>query len=317
MRDSELEVMERLLRSHPKLKDATLVDPDEDPPDAIATCEAGRYGFELTDIFSVGGSNSRGSEYLQFNRQWQELKKHLVSVLQHRHANLDQCDIYLRLNGQSENSFAVENLPRPTEYEKFAVQLLRAIFAHRPAFNTHSDQATDVAIPNSPEFGLLRLHATRIEIIWRPGSFSDVNVAADVHLPAVDGGYLNTGTEKLEAAILRKGTPSREQRSRIKAADVREMYLVLGGQRTGMLPHLQAQTRAGLERDMSFVRYPFEQSIFDAIILFDDFNDKTEVFCTRCLSARQKENRVGTGPLDFFSLGMFNIPHVCAALAPH
>ena len=316
MRDAERDVVERLIRSHPALRDGTVVDPAADPPDAIIACDSGRLGFELTEIFSVGSSNSRGSEYLQFDRHWQALKARIVNVLQHQHPNLDQCDIYLRLDRQVPgNSLDLENLPPGNVHETFAVQLGRAVLARRPTFNARADRAVDVPIPGGSDFATLRQYATRIEIVWRPDSFSELNVAAGIHLPAVEAGYLHTGTEKLEAAILRKSNFSKEQRKRIAAAAIAELYLVLGGRQTGLLPHLQAETRAGLERDLAFVRYPFEHSVYDGIILFDDFNDKLEVFCTRCLSARQKERRVGVGPLDFFRPGMFDMPHACPSLA--
>ena len=314
MRDAEREVVERLIRSHPALRDGTVIDPAADPPDAIISCDSGRLGFELTEIFTVGGSNVRGSEYLQFDRQWQALKACIITRLQHQHANLDQCEIYLRLDRQvADNSLDVANLPPPNAHEAFAVQLGRAVVARRPPFNARADRTIDIPIPQEQAFDLLRRYATRIEIVWRPDSFAELGVA--VHLPAVEGGYLHTGTEKLEAAILRKANFSAEQRKRIEAAAVAELYLVLGGRQTGLLPHLQADTRAGLERDLAFIRYPFERSEFHGIILFDDFNDKLEVFCTRCLSARQKERRVGVGPLNFFTPGMFDVPHACPTLA--
>jgi hypothetical protein len=93
-----------------------IAEPEKDPPEAIVICDGIRYGFELTDIFSVGDTNAGGSEYLQFSRRWRELKKELIEILEHRHANLDQCDIYLRLDRQSENPFDLANLPTLKEY---------------------------------------------------------------------------------------------------------------------------------------------------------------------------------------------------------
>lgn len=34
----------------------------------------GRLGLELTDIFSVGATNQRGSLYLQFERRWRDIR---------------------------------------------------------------------------------------------------------------------------------------------------------------------------------------------------------------------------------------------------
>jgi hypothetical protein len=317
MRDTERAVINRLMKMHPALHDASVFESHSDPPDAIVVSGSGRLGFELTDVFSVGDTNSGGSEFLQFNQRWTALKQEIVNVLQHKHANLDQCDVYLRLSVQSPNSLDLVNLPRPMEYRQFAIQLIRAIFANEVPFNSDADRAIEVSVPRHDDYALLRKFAKRIEIIWRPASFGEVNVAADVHLPAVEGGYLHTGTQKLETAILRKGNPSREQRKRIDAADVRELYLVLGGQQTGLLPHLQGQTRAGLERDLSFVRYRFETSVFHGLVLFDDFGDRLEVFCSLCLLAIQKSQRVGVGPLDFYTPGMFEVPHACPVLARH
>ena len=169
--------------------------------------------------------------------------------------------------------------------------------------------------PEDATFATLRRYARRVEIVWRP-EFTNLNVAIDVHLPAVEAGVLGTDTSSLERAILRKTALTDEQRKRIAEANVDELYLVLGGQQTGMLPHLQVLTREGLQGALAFVRHPYEQSIFDGIVLFDDFNNCVEVFCTKCLSAVQKYNRVGVGVLDFYNAGMLVIPHACPRLAP-
>ena len=308
--------MERLVRLHPELAGVSVDAPADDPPDAIISPGGARLGFELTDIFSVGHVNDRGSAFLQFEAQWIALKRVILDTLSHQHPNLDQCDIYLRLDRQSSDEFDLANLPRPGDYQTFARQLLRAILRGRPEpFNRHSDATTHIELPDTPEFGVLHRYTRRAEIVWRP-EFTRLNIAVDVHLPAVEAGALNTDTASLETAILRKTTLTAEQQRRIQAAAMNEYYLVLGGQQSGRLPHLQADSRAGLQDALVFVRHPFERSIFDGIVLFDDLNDRVEVFCTKCLSASQKYNRLGVGFLSFYNAEMFVLPHACPRLAP-
>ena len=316
MRDSERQVLERLTGLHPQLAGAVIDAPANDPPDAIISVAGARLGLELTDIFSVGQVNDRGSAFLQFEAQWLALKRVILDTLSQQHPNLDQCDIYLRLDRQSSDEFDLRNLPKPGDYQTFARQLLRAIMSGRPEpFNRHSSATTHLELPDTHEFGVLHRHTRRAEVVWRP-EFTRLNVAVDVHLPAVEAGALNTSTASLETAILRKTTLTPEQQRRIQAASMSEYYLVLGGQQSGRLPHLQADSRAGLQDALVFVRHPFERSIFDGIVLFDDLNDRVEVFCTKCLSASQKYNRLGVGLLNFYNAEMFVLPHACPRLAP-
>lgn len=316
MRDSERQVMERLVRLHPELAGASIDAPADDPPDAIISLGGARLGFELTDIFSVGQVNDRGSAFLQFEAHWIALKRVILDTLSHQHPNLDQCDIYLRLDRQSSDEFDLANLPRPGDHQTFARQLLRAILRGRPEpFKRHSDATTHIELPDTPEFGMLHRYTRRAAVVWRP-EFTRLNIAVDVHLPVVEAGTLNSGTASLETAILRKTTLTAEQQRRMRAAAINEYYLVLGGQQSGRLPHLQADSRAGLQDALVFVRHPFERSIFDGIVLFDDLNDRLEVFCTKCLSASQKYNRLGVGFLSFYNAEMFLIPHACPRLAP-
>lgn len=316
MRDSEREVMERLIRLHPELAGASIEAPANDPPDAIVSVAGARLGFELTDIFSVGQVNDRGSAFFQFEAQWLALKRVILDTLSQQHPNLDQCDIYLRLDRQSGDEFDLRNLPKPGDYQTFARQLLRAIMSGRPEpFNRHSNATTHVELPDTPEFSVLHRYTRRAEVVWRP-EFTRLNVAVDVHLPAVEAGALNTSTGSLETAILRKTTLTPEQQRRIQAASTNEYYLVLGGQQSGRLPHFQADSRAELHDALVFVRHPFERSVFDGIVLFDDLSNRVEVFCTKCLSASQKYNRLGVGFLSFYNAEMFVIPHACPRLAP-
>lgn len=143
MRDSERQVLERLTRLHPQLAGAAVDAPTNDPPDAVITVAGARLGFELTDIFSVGQVNDRGSAFLQFEVQWLALKRVILETLSQQHPNLDQCDIYLRLDRQSSDEFDLRNLPKPGDYQTFARQLLRAIMSGRPEpFNRHSNATT-------------------------------------------------------------------------------------------------------------------------------------------------------------------------------
>ena len=299
----ERRVFERLLRLHPKLRNGKLEQIDERALDGIVTVSGRRLGFQLTDLFTEGTTDEKGSTAARADEVWAELGPKVEAMLADiPDLNRASLTIRFRTNGH----LHPDNLPRKNERVAFIEQLETFLRQHADVLDKTTKFGHELhPVQDQP---LLERYIDEVFVSWR-----DLDVDSPPHLQVADLNHaIRMGADVMTEAFERKGPKlTRAVRTEVDARHrLDEMYLVLGGDPEGPRHTKQySGDYPSLLHALTFMGYVLADTAFDGIVIFHDWGDAVSVFCTLCIRNHQAlHNWRAEDTLDHL------LAHRCAAL---